>query len=112
MTQRTAVGELLEPGREKVLCRHFPTGGRVDGATRNPFTAERIPGKIDRRQADFDDVVGEQLVVDASDDPLALPALRNTKSLVPPPRFDVDQPVSGLLRVATDSLDEANSPRG
>src|SRR5262249_46150292 len=90
---------------------HLAGCQRIHRTTGDARTAKWIPGKVDRGQPDGCDVVGQRFVVDAGDDPLALPALRNTKALVAAPRLDMDQPVPRLLGVATDALDEPNSPR-
>src|SRR2546423_13158958 len=76
LMQRTAIRELLKSGRKKILRGHLPGRNRIDRATGDPLTAERIPGKIDRRQPDGGDVVGQRLVIDAGDDSLSLPSLR------------------------------------
>src|SRR5256885_421269 len=112
LVQRTAIGELLKPRRKKILSGHLSARHRINCASRDALSAERVPGKIDGRQTDRGDIVGERFMIDPGDDPLALPALRYAKSFVASPGLDVNQPVADLLRVSADPLDEPNSPGG
>src|SRR3954466_6957839 len=101
---------MLEPSRKEILRSHLAGGYGINRATRNVLAAERVPGKIDGRQSDGGNVIGERFVVDAGDDPLPLPALRATKAFVASPRFDVNQPVAHLMRMSANALDQPNAP--
>src|SRR5215218_4293388 len=57
--QRSAIRELLEAAGEKIVRGHLPTSYRINRASRDVLANERIPRKIDCRQADFGDIFGE-----------------------------------------------------